>query len=204
MGNKIICIGRECGSGGYEAAIRLSQQLKLHIYARNLLHLACDYGGLPVERLADADEKATNPYLYETVHEGNHHVKWGTPTSEVLFQLQSHEIRRIAARESCIFVGRCADYVLQNSDVEILSVFLRAPLERRIERKMELDNLSYRRAKRMVTHMDTQRKKYYEHYTGKPWGSAESYDLLFDTGETPMELVVAEISMYYGKLGAHM
>ena len=135
MGNKIICIGRAFGSGGHEIAVRLSQQLDIKVYEKHLLYLACQYGELAVKTLESADEKATNPYLFQTVHEGNHHVTRGLPTSEVLFQLQSHEICRIAKRESCIFVGRCADYVLRNGDADVLSVFISAPEEQRIERK---------------------------------------------------------------------
>ena len=70
------------------------------------------------------------------MHEGNHHVLRGKPTSEVLFALQSHEIRRIARHEECVFVGRCADYVLRGEDVRLLTVFIAAPDEHRIQRKM--------------------------------------------------------------------
>lgn len=113
---RIICIGRQFGSGGHEIALRVGQQLGIPVYEKNILHLACKYGGLAVKTLEDADEKATNPYLYRVVCEGNHHVTRGLPTSEVLFSLQSHEIRRIAAQEDCIFVGRCADFVLRDTD----------------------------------------------------------------------------------------
>lgn len=100
--------------------MRLAERLGIKVYEKHLLHLACEYGDLAVEKLESAEEKATNPYLFQTVHEGNHRVTRGLPTSEVLFQLQSHEIRRIARREGCIFVGRCANHVLQGSDADVL------------------------------------------------------------------------------------
>ena len=91
MGNKIICIGREFGSGGHEIALRLGQQLGIKVYEKNLVFLACRYGEVSDKILEADDERATNPYLFKTVHEGNYHVTRGLPTSEVLFSLQSHE-----------------------------------------------------------------------------------------------------------------
>lgn len=118
MGQRIICIGREFGSGGHEIAVRVAEKLGIKVYEKNLVNLACKYGELAVKTLEASDEKATNPYLFQTVHEGNYHVTRGLPTSEVLYKLQSHEIRRIAKSESCIFVGRCADHVLKDSDAK--------------------------------------------------------------------------------------
>ena len=114
MKNKIICIGRQFGSGGYEIAARTGEKLGIKVYDKDILELACQYGDLEVKTLETVDEKATNPYLFRTIHEGNYHVPQGLATSEVLFELESHEIKRIAAQENCIFVGRCADYVLRN------------------------------------------------------------------------------------------
>ena len=100
MSNKIICIAREFGSGGHEIAIRTAGKLGIRVYEKDLFHMACKYGELSEKLMQSADETATNPFLFRTVHEGNYHVTRGMPTSEVLFELQSHEIRRIARRES--------------------------------------------------------------------------------------------------------
>lgn len=197
MGNRIICIGREFGGGGHEVAVRLAERLGIKVYEKHLLYLACEYGELTVKNMEDADEKATNPYLFSTVHEGNHRVTRGLPTSEVLFQLQSHEIRRIAGRESCIFVGRCADYVLRDTDARVLSVFISAPAEQRVERKMEQEGLSRPKARYLVKKMDHQRQTYYEHYTGRAWGNAAGYDLFINCGETTIGQAVEQIAARY-------
>lgn len=99
MANKIICIAREFGSGGHEIAVRTGSKLGIRVYEKDLFHLACKYGELSEKMMESADETATNPYLFQTVHEGNYHVTRGLPTSEVLFQLQSHEIKKIAQQE---------------------------------------------------------------------------------------------------------
>ena len=200
MENKIICIALEFGSGGHEIALRIGSRLGIRVYEKDLFHLACRYGELSEKMMESADERATNPFLYRTVHEGNYHVTRGLPTSEVLFELQSHEIRQIAKRESCIFVGRCADYVLREEKVKLLRVFVRAPLEKRIERKMQQENLTREKAVRLVRKMDKRRQKYYESYTGLAWGSPDGYDLSIDTGTTEFEIAVKQICLAYQSL----
>lgn len=200
MGNKIICIAREFGSGGHEIAVKTASQLGIRVYEKDLFHLACKYGELSEKMMESADETATNPYLFQTVHEGNYHVTRGLPTSEVLFQLQSHEIRKIAQQESCIFVGRCADFVLREEDVRMMKVFVRAPVEWRIKRKMQQEHLSREKATHLVHKMDKRRKKYYEFYTGQVWGEPEYYDICIDTGMTDIEDAVAIICSSYNHL----
>ena len=197
MGNRVICIGREFGSGGHQIALLLGQRVGLKVYEKDILHMACKYGDLQVSRMESADEKATNPYLYEGVFEGNYHVVRGLPTSEVLFALQQHEIKRIAKKEDCIIVGRCADHVLKETDANVLSVFISAPTEERIQRKMGQEKLSHLRAKSVVRKMDLQRKKYYEHYTGKTWGKPSEYDLYINTSEISYEQAAQQIADRY-------
>lgn len=144
-----------------------------------------------------AEEAATNPLLFRTVHDGNYNVARGLPTSEVLFQLQSHEKRKIAAQESCIFVGRCADFVQRDEDVKLLKVFVRAPEVRRIARKMEQEHLNRDKAARLVRKMDKQRRKYYETYTGKVWGDPSGYDLCLDTGQMSLQAAAEAVCAAY-------
>ena len=200
MGNRIISISRQFGSGGHEVAVKTADLLGIRVYERELIRLACEYGELSEKTLSPSDEKATNPYLFQTVHEGNHHVLRGKPTSEVLFALQSHEIRRIARHEECVFVGRCADYVLRGEDVRLLTVFVAAPDEHRIQRKMAQEKLTRDQAIRLIRKMDKQRRKYYESYTHKAWGAPEGYDLYLDTGALSTAAAAAVISERVRKL----
>lgn len=197
MDNKIICIGRQFGSGGHEIAVRTAEQLGVKVYEKDILRLACRYGELSIKAMEKVDEKAVNPYWYETMHEGNYRVMRGIPTSEALFALQSHEIKRIAARENCIFVGRCADYVLAKEGIPTLNVFISAPFEQRVRRKTEQEKLSPEKAKHLVKKMDKQRKKYYESYTKKEWANPDSYDVMIDTGKMSIEEAVAYLVELY-------
>lgn len=200
MTSKIISVAREFGSGGHEIAVRTGKKLGIRVYEKDLFHLACKYGELSEKMMESADETATNPFLFRTVHEGNYHVARGLPTSEVLFQLQSHEMKKIARQENCIFVGRCADFVLRDEEIRMLKVFVRAPVEWRVERKMQQEHLSREKAAHLVRKMDRQRKKYYESYTGQPWGTPEAYDICIDTGTTGFEEAVTLICSLYQEL----
>jgi len=199
MGNKIICIARQFGSGGHEIAVRTAERLHIRVYEKDIFRLACKYGEVPERALEAADETATNPFLFQTVHEGNYHVARGLPTSEVLYALQSHEIKRLAKNESCVFVGRCADFVLKDEDAALYKIFVSAPFDRRVERKAEQEHLSREKAARLVRRMDRRRKKYCERYTGRPWGPSEYYDLCLDTGEISLEEAVERICALYEK-----
>ena len=165
MGNRIISISRQFGSGGHEISVKTADLLRLRVYEKELVH------GLR-----------------------------GKPTSEVLFALQSHEIRRIARHEECVFVGRCADYVLRGEDVRLLTVFVAAPDEHRIQRKMAQEKLTRDQAIRLIRKMDKQRRKYYESYTHKAWGAPEGYDLYLDTGALSTADAAAVIAERFRKL----
>ena len=105
---------------------------------------------------------------------------------ELLYQLQSQIILELAEKGSCVIIGRCADYVLRDRK-ELFSVFITAPAERRIERIMERNRMGREDAARAIEKVDRQRSDYYRHYTGKEWGSQESYGLLVDSSERGIE-----------------
>ena len=97
-------------------------------------------------------------------------------------------------------MGRCADFVLREDDIKMLKVFVKAPIEWRIKRKMEQENISREKAVRLINKMDKRRKKYYEHYTGQIWGDKSHYDLCIDTGTTGFEEAVATVCFLYKSL----
>ena len=94
-------------------------------------------------------------------------------------------------------MGRCADFVLREEAVKMLKVFVRAPLECRIKRKMQQEHLSREKAVRLVRKMDKQRQKYYESYTGQAWGEPGYYDICIDTGTTGFDEAVTTICTLY-------
>ena len=199
MRNTIICIGRQFGSGGHEIALRTGKKLGLEVYDEEMITLACGKGEVREEVLRSEDEKPVNPFLFRTMHEGNEKVNRTKPAGDVLFDLQSLVIKDLAKAGDCIIVGRCADDVLKQEDVNVLSVFIQAPFDYRVKRKMELENLSQGKTEKLVTRTDKHRRKYYESHTGKEWGAESTYDLIFDTGTMALDEVADQIASEYQK-----
>lgn len=201
MEHRIISIGRQFGSGGHEIGKETADRLGIHCYDRELIVLAAAHGALSHTKLAGFDEKQENPWLYEAVYEGNHHVPKGQSFFSVLFKLQSDVIRSIARREDAVIVGRCADHILRGmAEVKLLTVFISAPFEARVSRKMELEHLSRKRAESLVKKADKQRSQYYQSRTGLEWGRRDGFDLYFDTQKQEKEAVISSILTAYHHL----
>ena len=195
MGNRIICISRQFGSGGHEISVKTADLLRLRVYEKELVHLACEYGELSESVMSDSDEKATNPYLFRTVHEGATTMSCGaSPRPRCCSPCKATRSAASPAGEECVFVGRCADYVLRDADVRLLRVFVSAPEEQRIARKMEQEHLTQPQAARLLRKMDKQRRKYYETYTHHVWGDSTNYDLCIDTSTCTLDEAAARIA----------
>ncbi len=203
MSHVCICIEREFGSGGHELSEILSKELGINAYDNQLVSLASRYGEVEEKLFDKCDEKLPSPWLFSTIHVGNKHVDHSIPSNEVLFALQSRVMRKLAKHEDAIFVGRCADYVLRMESVKLIRVFVSAPLELRIKRKMQLENLSEGAAKSLVKKMDLQRRKYYEHYAGG-WGDPMNYDFVFDSSITPLHEIASIIEEEYTRLKSEL
>jgi len=201
MAHKIITIGRQFGSGGHEIGLEIAGRLGLKCYDKELITMAAFHGSLPRSWLADFDEQRANPWLYETAAPGCLDAQKDRSASAVLFNLQSDMIHSIARRENAVIVGRCADYVLrEEKDIRLLTVFISAPIEARIQRKMRLARLGRRQAEALVQETDRQRAMYYQGYTGSEWGRQDRFDLYFDSQEQSKEEIVNHILNAYALL----
>ena len=111
-------------------------------------------------------------------------------SNESLFQIQSDVIRKVAAEGSCVLVGRCADYILRD-DPDCVHVFISARMEDRIRRALEYNkDLTEKDAEDTVRKADKSRASYYNYYTDKVWGAAESYDLCVNSSLYGLEETV--------------
>lgn len=171
----IISIGRRIGSGGLRTAKMLSEQLGIRMFDKELLAEAAKECGLHPEIFEKRDEKSSwRLRSLFGMHESNPIV------DEDMFKMQSDVMRRIASQQSCIFVGRCADYVLRDFP-NMFSVFITAPLDFRVEKIMHRLNLSEHEARKFIEHSEKSRASYYNYYTFKTWGDSASYDLCIDS-----------------------
>ena len=182
MKHIIINVGRQLGSGGHDLGRMLALDFQAKYYDRELLNLAAKESGLSEKIFEQNDEK--KGFFRGLLNIGTPHVSGGgyKPglSQESLFQFQSDAIRKAAKESSCVFVGRCADYVLRDFG-NTVNIFITASIEYRINQIMNKQHLDYDQAKRFIEQKESKRADYYNYYTGKKWGSAESYDLCVDS-----------------------
>lgn len=175
--NYIITIGREYGSGGFEIGKKLAEKLNIKFYDKNLIDEVAKKSGIHPDVINKADEKPANPLLnpfFNPVYEN------GT-LNDRIFWAQSDVIRDIASKESCVIIGRCADYILGDHE-NVLRIFIQAPFEDRIQRVKDKYLIELpEEAKREVKKTDKQRRSYYEFYTDNKWGGRKGQDLIINS-----------------------
>ena len=182
MNHIIINVGRQLGSGGHDIGRMLALDFQAKYYDRELLNLAAKESGLSEKIFEQNDEK--KGFFRGLFNIGAPHVSGYKPdlSQESLFQFQSDAIRKAAKHGSCVFVGRCADYVLRDFD-NTVNIFITASMDYRVEQIMNKQHMNAEAARRFIEQGEGKRADYYNYYTGKKWGSAESYDLCIDSSK---------------------
>lgn len=187
----IVCIGRQFGSGGQEIGEGLAKRLGIPLFDKEILKKAAADSGIVEELFEKADEMPTNSFLY-SLSVGTHGHAMSFPnygdylTNDKLFLFQSNTIREMAEKQSCIFIGRCADYVLRGRS-DMLSVFIHAPLEQRIAYLQRTRGLAADTARALIKKSDRQRANYYNFYADCDWGAVSTYDVAINSGKLGIE-----------------
>ena len=189
----IIALGRQFGSGGREIGKQLAEKLQVRCYDRELITLAAQKAEVREELFVGREEKAPNPWLFTGVYEGGPQVRKGQPAEDILFEMQSQVILELAQMGPCIIVGRCADVVLRAAGIPTVSLFICAPFEDRVKRRMEIEGIGQKEAEDAVRKIDKRRKKYYDTYTGRNWGTPENYDFCINSSVRGIEGTVEQI-----------
>lgn len=192
--NTIITIGRQFGSGGHEIGNRLAERLDIPLYDRNLLQMAAKELGISHETAESVDETILGKFLSAYVVNMGEYTSFiggevTEPLSDQVFNTQSNIMKRLAKRGPCILIGRCADHILEY-DYNCINVFIYAEKEDRIRRIMRIYNLNEKQAWDKIKKADKERKLYYEAHTGRPWGSVESHQMMFNVSRIGIEDVV--------------
>ena len=188
MANKIYTIGREFGSGGREVGEKLAQKLGIKLYDKELLQQAAKDSGFCEEIFENHDEKPTNSFLYSLVMDTYSVSGYSAapfldmPLNHKVFLAQFETIKKIAEKESCVIVGRCADYALSDNP-DCINVFIHADLDVRIKNVSRNLNITEHKARDIINKTDKQRASYYNYYTSKKWGDSKSYNLSLDAGK---------------------
>ena len=188
MANKIYTIGREFGSGGREVGEKLAQKLGIKLYDKELLQQAAKDSGFCEEIFENHDEKPTNSFLYSLVMDTYSVSGYSAapfldmPLNHKVFLAQFETIKKIAEKESCVIVGRCADYALSDNP-DCINIFIHADLDVRIKNVSRNLNITENKAIDIINKTDKQRASYYNYYTSKKWGDSKSYNLSLDAGK---------------------
>lgn len=188
MANKIYTIGREFGSGGREVGEKLAAKLGIKLYDKELLQQAAKDSGFCEEIFENHDEKPTNSFLYSLVMDTYSVSGYSAapfldmPLNHKVFLAQFETIKKIAEKESCVIVGRCADYALCDNP-DCINVFIHADMDVRIKNVSKNLNITENKARDIINKTDKQRASYYNYYTSKKWGDSKSYNLSLDAGK---------------------
>ena len=193
-GNFAITIGRQLGSGGREIGKKIAEDLGIAFYDKELLQIASRESGLGKEFFEEMDEKKSHSIFggllnLQNTFSDEFYTNYYL-SNETLFKIQSDVIRNLAEKESCLFLGRCADYVLKDSP-RCLNIFISADPEERIRRTAALRQVSEAKARDIIIKTDKKRAEYYRFYSNKTWGAAESYHLCINSSALGIEETAA-------------
>lgn len=176
----IITIGRQFGSGGREIGEKVAKLLGYTFYDKEILTMAAEESGFSPAAMEHYDEKPTGSLIYSLYMTGAA-TSDNLPLNQQLAFAQFNVIRKVAQNDNCVIVGRCADYILREKK-NLLTVFLHAPLEKRVENVMKTQGLSSRSlAEKTIRKQDKARADYYNFFTHKKWGEAGSAMMSLDT-----------------------
>ncbi len=192
----VINIGRQLGGGGMAVGERIARRLGVPLYDRQLIELAARESGLCPAVFERADEREAKGLFATLVgylrapfagYEGGNTNN--VLSHEALFKIQSDVIRDLAERQSCIFVGRCADYILRDHP-RALSLFLTADTDDRVERLRAAHGWTADEALARMRRTDAARAAYYNYYSARTWGEAATYDLCVNTSRLGVDRTV--------------
>lgn len=200
MENKIvITIARGYGSGGRTIGKALSKELNIPFYDREILYKASEESGINVSLFQKNDEDVNKGIFDPSTHKYNGELippeDSDFISKENLFNYQAKIIKDIASKESCVIVGRCADYVLKDFD-NVIKVFIWAPHNDCIKNIVDLYSLSEKEADKKIKKIDRHRSEYYHYYTCRDWDNARNYDICLNSSDLGFDGCVKAIKSY--------
>ena len=187
----IITIGRQYGSGGAEVGKKLGKKLGIDVYDKEILRMTSNESGIRESYFHLADEKAGKKLLYkiiQTMVPENTNPSLGSDlvSADNLFRFQSSVIRKLAQEQSCVFIGRCADHILEGTE-NLVRIFIYADMDARVERIREKGYYAEDEIVKNIKRMDKERREYHSYFTGKDWEALENYDLIINSAKLGTE-----------------
>ncbi|MCQ2253943.1 MAG: cytidylate kinase-like family protein [Bacteroidaceae bacterium] len=201
----IITVGRQIGSGGHNIGKKLAEELGYKFYDMEILALAAEESGFDRKFFEKNDEKHG---FFRSIFGGS--VLTGAMmnyadssasslSQEGLFRFLSEAIQKAAGEDNCIFVGRCADYILRDFP-NVVSVFVTADYEERVQAVMQRKEMTREQAEKHIREKEDSRASFYNYYTGKTWGHSASYDLCVNSSKLGQDKTVEYIKQFVANI----
>ena len=192
MENRIITISREVGSGGRTIGRKLAERLGIQCYDAELIQRIVEKSGYSADYVKEKGEDAAGGRLSMFLVDRS----MGPTHQDTLWKVQSQVITELADKESCVIVGRCADYILQ-ARADCLTVFVHADFKKRLERIVKEYGEPEEKAEKWLKDKDKRRVSYYNYYTNKKWGEADNYHVCLDSGALGIDKCVEVLAQLY-------
>ena len=205
----VITIERQYGSGGRIVGKKLAEELGIPAYDDEILSLTAEKSAVGEQYFRLADEIAGNNLLRRIVGgirhtlPGNPKIEGDVTSPDNLFRFQSEVIRELAETESCVIIGRCADYILETAGKEdLIKIFVYADTATCIRRTMEADGLAdTKEALDKLTKITKQRREYHKYFTGREWEDVNNYDLPINASKLEYDQIIELIKTYIRMVG---
>ncbi len=201
MENVVITIARQYGSGGKTVGKMLAGELGIPWYSRDILKMASEESGISEQLFTQFDEKLKSGLFKRILSPDIYTGELIPPESsdfvsaKNLFNYQAEVIKRLAKTQSCVIIGRAADFVLKDYP-NVVSVFVHGSEEFNLARAMEQNSMTEEEMKKFIAKTDKYRAEFYKHYTGREWTDARNYDLCLNSSKLGFEKCVEEIRAY--------
>lgn len=190
--NRIITISREFGSGGRTIGKKVAAKLGIPCYDSELIEKLAQESGFTKDYIKEAGEYTPGGFLASAFS----NRAFGPTNEDILWEMQCRIIAELAEKESCVIVGRCADYILQDK-ADCLKVFIHADMAFRAERIVKVYGEREESPEQRLRDKDKRRAAYHRFYTNMKWGYAENYHLTLDSGVLGLDRCVDIISGLY-------
>ncbi|MCQ2521751.1 MAG: cytidylate kinase-like family protein [Lachnospiraceae bacterium] len=201
MKNLVITVARGFGSGGKRIASKIAHDLNINCYENRILVLASQMAGLDEEMFREVNEKMRQKSKISSFLKGLPRQRTPKPeekfvSDDQLFQYQKEIIEQLADTESCVIVGKCADWILKDRP-GVISIYIEAPRKYCLNEIMNRMGVNEETAARSITATDKYRAEYYSYYTGgNYWTNPVNYDLTINTDRVGFDGAVKLVEDY--------
>ena len=180
MKKRIITISREFGSGGRFIGEEVAKKLGIAYYDKNIINEIAEKSGLSPEYIQENAELSPKKGLFAYAFAGRDIT--GKSVEDLVYEAQRKVILELAEKESCVIIGRNADYILKDRD-DVLNVFIHGDTPEKIQRITRLYNVEEQKVVKMMVDIDKRRMANYNFYTNQKWGKASNYTLCLNSSQ---------------------